>query len=308
MSVIKNGQFIRSDVAKYANGGTEYMAETIVKNINFEVLNGVDIWVSRVDVNSFDYDQKNVLYVHDMGGDPMYDNINLHAFDRIVFVSAFQMASFANKRVIPYEKCLVIPNCTSMPLEFNEKNLAIDDEIKFIYHTTPHRGLEELVDNFEIVRRTFKNAKLHVFSSFDLYGWKDRDLQYRDLFSRIKKDPNMVYRGYKPREELYKIIPTFDVFWYPCKWPETSCISLIEAAKSGLLCLVPDYSALGETAKYPNVQIYDPAIGVERLMSAVEKNVFVDGRWNNRQEIFPYHEEEVFTSLWERMLWSLKDG
>lgn len=307
MSLIRNGQFIRSLEAKHANGGTEYMAETLVKNVPVETLMGVDIWVSRVDISNFDYSQINILYAHDMGEDPMYDNINLSAFDLIVFVSAFQMASFANKRIIPYEKCRIIPNCTSIPLGFKEKTLKVDKEIKFIYHTTPHRGLEELVENFDFFVDCFPKAKLYVYSSFDLYGWKDADKKYSDLFDKIKKNRNMVYKGYKKREDLYKVLPDYDVFFYPCKWAETSCISLIEAAKAGLLCIVPQFSALGETSKYENIVIYN-GNDYESLAERIKNDVFKDGVWKNKESTFPYHQEETFSMLWNRLIGSLKNG
>src|SRR6185436_14024378 len=122
------------------------------------------------------------------------------------------------------------------------------DTINFVYHTTPHRGLEILVPVFENIVREFPNVHLDVFSSFAAYGWNERDKPYEPLFAKIAEHPNMTYHGYQPNDVVREYLQRAHYFAYPNTWLETSCIALMEAMSAGCVCLHPNAGALPETS------------------------------------------------------------
>lgn len=297
------------------------MSETLVNNIDKNLLDGVTIHVSRFDPANLQKNEFNILYVHDMPNDPMYVNINYNKFDMIVFVTAWQYSQFAKMYDLPNGKCRVIYNCTGLDMKFKKRTLRWLDPIQFVYHTTPHRGLVHLVDNFHQIRNVFPNAHLNVHSSFKVYGWEEQDNIYMPLYDRIKNNPNMTYHGYTPRAELYQILPNYDVFFYPCTWAETSCISLIEAVKAGMMCLFPSEYALPETGIYSNCFSYDSKENLNNLTNdkrlkffkdVAEKirfGIFKDGSWTNNPDslaVSKRHRLSEFINNWETALKDLR--
>ena len=147
----------------------------------------------------------------------------------------------------------MIPNAIEKQYEPKDKDM---ETIRFIYHTTPHRGLQLVVPIFDTLSKIYENIHLDVYSSFKIYGWEQRDKPYEDLFERIKEHPKMTYHGSVSNQEVLTALDNSHIFMYPCIWQETSCIALIEAIRSGVICVHPNYGALTETAEGSTI-VYD---------------------------------------------------
>lgn len=235
-----------------AKGGTEMMAErisAIIKNNGLE--DKINVIHSRVREDSVDLSKKNILLLHDTFDDPEAAHLSKmssrNRFDKIVFVSHQQMQSFHNHHALRYKETHVIRNAID-PVVLTEPKPT--DRINLIYHTTPHRGLEILVPCFEWLCNHFKDqVELHldVYSSFNAYGWADRDIPYKELFKRVDSHPNMTYHGYKPNEVVRESLKQAHIFAYPNIWQETSCIAAIEAMSAGCEVVCPSHAALPET-------------------------------------------------------------
>ena len=246
MSVIYRGEVIETELSKNSNGGTEMMRQRLIDNANPDYLKDVAIHLSRT--REMYEDVPNILWCHDLAEDPenrILADGGWQKFDRIIFVSAWQRDQFILRYGIPYSHCAVICNAVEKEYKPREKE---QDKIRFIYHTTPHRGLELLVPIFEALCTKFDNLHLDVYSSFSIYGWESRDEPYKDTFAAIEAHPNMTYHGAVPNEEVLEALDKAHVFLYPNVWRETSCIALIEAIKSQVICIHPNYGALPETS------------------------------------------------------------
>jgi glycosyltransferase involved in cell wall biosynthesis len=101
--------------------------------------------------------------------------------------------------------------------------------------------------SFESIYEIDKDISLDIYSSFEIYGWKDRDKPYEKLFEKAKNHEGIRYHGYQPNEVVRKALKKSHIFAYPCTWSETSCISAIEALCSGNVVICPRYGALPET-------------------------------------------------------------
>ena len=235
-----------------AKGGTEMMAErisAIIKNNGLE--DKINIIHSRVREDSIDETKKNILLLHDTFDDPESAHLKSKEkrkrFDKIAFVSNQQLQTFHQFHKIPYHETQVMRNAID-PIILDEEKPT--DRINLIYHTTPHRGLEILVPCFEWLCNHFKgqvDLHLDVYSSFNAYGWADRDIPYQKLFERVDSHPNMSYHGYQPNEVIREALKKAHIFAFPSIWPETSCIAAIEAMSAGCEIVCSNLAALPET-------------------------------------------------------------
>lgn len=240
-----------------AKGGTELLGERLEKLVGPEQF--ADIQIIRSRFRGFDDGKKyHIFWEHDLAGDPesqlVFQNEAIMAgFDVFVFVSWWQMQSFLTAYPkLERRKCMVIKNGIDPIDTTNKKRFggySAGDKIRLIYTPTPHRGLDILVPVFDVLTKEYPN-KLHldVYSSFKLYGWEQRDLQYQKLFDQIKAHPDMTYHGTVSNEEVREALLRTDIFAYPSIWEETSCLCLIEAMSAECVCLCTDLAAIPETS------------------------------------------------------------
>lgn len=238
---------ILNELTQRAMGGTELQAYELQKRLPADLLEKFQIIPSRV--RELDYSRKRVLWNHDLASDTESEHLangGYNKFDKIVFVSNWQMQQFIAKYSIPWYKCAVIQNAIN-PLEMS-KPYAPGDKVKIIYHTTPHRGLNILISAFDKLCEVHEDIELDVYSSFKIYGWEKRDEEFEQLFDFCRNHPKINYHGSVSNEDVKVAVSSSNIFAYPSVWQETSCIALIEAMSAGLLCVHPNYAALPETA------------------------------------------------------------
>lgn len=229
-----------------ARGGTELMYDALMSRMSVEHKNRFQIIKSRV--RELDPTKRHILWLHDTYDDPeskhLSDKASLKRFDKLVFVSNYQFTTYNVGLGVPYDNSIVIRNAIE-PIPSIEKPMEV---CRIIYHTTPHRGLELLVPVFEKLYEVYEN-KIHldVYSSFSIYGWKERDKEYKDLIERCIEHKGITYHGAVPNAEVRKALQKAHIFAYPSIWPETSCIAAIEAMSAGCLVVCPNFGALPET-------------------------------------------------------------
>lgn len=225
------------------------MAERLYASLPADLLDQFQIILSRV--RELKPDKFRILWCHDLPSDKESHHLadgGWKKFHRLVFVSYWQRQAYIDTYDIPPSKCVVLTNAI-YPIT-GERSKS--DKIRLIYHTTPHRGLNLLASAVNELAKEFPNIELNVYSSFSIYGWESRDEQFKPLFDFIRNHPNMNYYGAVPNDEIRKELLNNDVYAYPCIWPETSCISLIEAMSAGLVCVHPDLTVLPETSASMN--------------------------------------------------------
>lgn len=235
---------VNDELSANARGGTELMGERLERSIDPELLSNFQIIRSRV--RELDETKVRVLWLHDLPEDPESKHLadgGWKKFARLVFVSNWQMQQYIKAFEIPYSKCIVMPNAI-YPIETHDKP---KDKISLAYWSTPHRGLNILVPVFQKLAETHENIELNVFSSFNLYGWTDRDEPYQPLFDQCEAHPQINYRGAIPNDELREHLKNQHILAFPSTWTETSCLVLMEAMSAGMLCVHSNLGALFET-------------------------------------------------------------
>ncbi len=237
-----------NELSKNAMGGTELMMNRLY-NSGLD-LSDFQIIPSRV--RDLQEDKIKIYYCHDLADDPETNHLangGWSKFNHIVFVSNQQMQQYIRKYNIPWSHCSVIENAIE-PFQKHCVEKENYNPIRLAYTSTPHRGLDILLYVLDdIIKNTENQIYLDVFSSFKLYGWPERDEQFRNLFAFCENHPNITYHGTQPNHIIRKHLAEINHIWcLPSTWEETSCLSLIEALCSDNICVHSNLGALYETA------------------------------------------------------------
>jgi len=231
-----------------AMGGSELMKYKLIDRLPKELTDQFQIFVSRVQ-EPLDPDLIKIYWHQDLPEDPHaigpLKNNGWKNFDMLVFNSSWQQTAFQRAFNIPYWKCITLCNAIE-PFEIQDKPKP-SEQVNIIYHTTPHRGLELLVPVFERLAEDDKNITLDVYSSFNMYGWGERDAQYKTLFDRCINHSQINYHGYQKNEVIREALMKAHIYAYPSIWEESSCISLMEAMSARVLCVHSNLGALWDT-------------------------------------------------------------
>lgn len=316
MSALVRGVISDTNLSRNARGGTEQMRDRLLRYVDKDLLEKVAIHFSRVRPENVVDGIPNVFFAHDLIGDPesrILANGGYRKFAKIVFVSYWQRDQYILAYNIPYSHCTVIENAIE---KRHSPVTKPTDTINFIYHTTPHRGLQLLYPVFNQLAKTHDNIHLDVFSSFGVYGWAERDKQYEPLFQQLKQHPKITYHGARSNEEVLNALDKTHIFLYPCIWQETSCIAMIEAIKSGVLVIHPNLAALPETASECTV-MYDYTEDnqahmnkcfhtTDAILNRIKQDPSHLAKYTHDPRCsLPTNTIESFTSKWRRLLSTL---
>jgi len=233
-----------NEINAKSQGGTELSIKEFQDRIPANILEPFQIIPSRF--RGAEPGKILIYWAHDLPGDPECDHLKAggyNQYEKLVFVSNWQMQAFISHYGIPWRKCIVLPNAV-IPIEGKQDS---EGPIRLIYHTTPHRGLEILAPVFNRLCEQYDNIELDVFSSFQIYGWGERDEPYKPIFDMLRSNPKARYHGLGNHQLVRDTVAKAHIFAYPNIWAETGCRSLMEAMTAGVLCVHPNYGCLFET-------------------------------------------------------------
>ena len=236
-----------TEMQQKSNGGTEQVCRALESRLPADLLEHFQIIPTRI--GKLDKDKIRIYFIHDLPGDPetlhMKVDANRERFHKIVFCGQWQYNQYLlHYNLKPNEKMAVI-DTPIIPFDEIEKD---DEKIRLVYTSTPQRGLEILVPVFEKLCEKHDNLELHVFSSFEIYGWKDSDKPFQALFDKCKNHPNIVYHGFQPNEVVREYVAKAHIFAYPSIWQECNSRALIEAMSACCVAVHPNYAGLSDTS------------------------------------------------------------
>jgi len=273
-------------------GGSDIMLAGLKKHVDIDAYN-VNIIMSRCEESQLVDDKTNILWQHLSYNEPLTDGMKnkffTRAVDAFVYVSHWQHEKFRYYYHIPLDNAVVIKNAIE-PIEFIPRPKG--EKIRLIYTSAPFRGLNILLDAFEMLNRD--DIELYVYSSTIMYGTGyDNEYAnlYETLFARAKSMRNVHYMGYAPNEEVIKALQGAHIFAYPSTFEETCCLAMIEAGAAGCGLVTTNIGALPETgsefATLAPIQIDEQkitAVYAKALESAI------DSYWG-KQDIYKYQSD-----------------
>jgi glycosyltransferase involved in cell wall biosynthesis len=298
-----------------ANGGTELIARKLEQHIPQELLDKFQIICGRV--SNLNENKIKLLWIHDTPH--QIDNEHLkddgwRKFHKMIFISHHQMEEYVREYSIPYSHCVIMKYALE-PIEPQEKPT---DKISLIYTSTPHRGLDILVNVFERLCEEYDNLELKVYSSYNIYAREEQQKHYEEtlLYQRLETHPKIENIGFVSNQELKKSLASSHIFPYPSTYRETFCLALLEAMSAGLLCVHPNYACLPETASnwtmmydYHEDKAVHEQIFYEHLKKAINivntKNVQRKLKYQSKY-VNHFYNWETRTQEWIELLRSLE--
>ena len=229
-------------------GGSENQMRLLLKNLPDESFKNINLILNNTDYNLIEKNKINVLWMHHFVNQKEAQNLSSNEFvnklDWIVYNSNWNFEKHVYQFKVPENKCVVIRNAIEK-IDIVEKP---KDKISLIYHTTPWRGLVHLLKVFKNLN--LKNVELNICSSTIIYG-KKFDVKlgktYESLFNECKNTKNVKYFGFLDNKKIIELLKQMHIFAHPSIWPETSCISAIEAMAAGCEVVTTNLGALYET-------------------------------------------------------------
>jgi SAM-dependent methyltransferase/glycosyltransferase involved in cell wall biosynthesis len=131
---------------------------------------------------------------------------------------------------------------------------------RFVYASSPDRGLDVLLTWWPAILKKWKDAELHVF-----YGWNNYDQMmraypqmgaFKEHVQRLLAQPGVTMHGRIGQKELAAEFAKSQFWLYPSiradgkDWEETFCITALEAQANGCIPIVRPVGALPERCVY----------------------------------------------------------
>ena len=248
-------------------GGGDNQLRFLLKYLPDESFKDINLILNSTSHDLIERDKINVLWVHHFVNQKEIQNLGskdyVDKLDWIVFNSNWNFEKYVYQFKIPESKSIVIRNAIEK-IDFEKKP---KDKISLIYHTTPWRGLVHLLKVFKNLN--LENVELNVCSSTIIYGKKFDDQlgkKYENIFNECKNTKNVNYFGFLENKKIIELLKNMHIFSHPSIWPETSCISAIEAMASGCEVITTNLGALYETCSP-----FATFVGFDRNFDNLEK-------------------------------------
>jgi len=138
--------------------------------------------------------------------------------------------------------------------KFNKKSIQIKEPYKFIYSSFPNRGLLQLLQMWPKIYEFQPAASLHIYC--DINGeWVNKVegammTQIKELMTSYNADEhnmNIYYHGWVNKQTLAESWLTADIWFYPCTFMETFCLTALEAAITNTFVITNHLAALENT-------------------------------------------------------------
>ena len=250
-----------------SSGGSENQFRLLLKHLPDECFKDINLILNNANHDLIEKDKINVLWMQHFVNQKESKNLGEKEFvnklDYIVFNSNWNFEKFVYQFKVPENKSIVIKNAIEK-IDFSKKP---KDKINLIYHTTPWRGLKNLLKVFKSLN--LKNVELNVCSSTQIYGKKFDDVlgkTYEDLFKECKETKNINYHGHLENKKIIELLNKMHIFSYPSIWPETSCIAAIESMAAGCEIVTTNLGAMYETCAP-----FGTFVGFDRNLENLEK-------------------------------------
>ena len=229
-------------------GGSENQLRLLLKHLPEESFKDINLILNNTNNDLIEKDKINVLWMQHFVNQEEAKNLGskdyVNKLDHIVFNSNWNFEKFQYQFKIPESKSIVIKNA----IEKIDPHEKPRDKINLIYHTTPWRGLVHLLKVFKNLK--LKNVELNICSSTIIYGKKFDSIlgkKYENIFEECKNTKNVNYLGFVENNKIINLLKNMHIYAYPSIWPETSCISAIEAMAAGCEIVSSNLGALYET-------------------------------------------------------------
>jgi len=190
------------------------------------------------------------MWIQDVPVEVRYSKSFCEILDGVLCISEFQ-AGCLGENGLP--KSVISANGVDPETLVDGPN----DKRKFIYASSPDRGLEQLLEVWPRIHSAVPGSELHVF-----YGFRDIWLRHeksmpksaalRERIERMLLQPGVVNHGMVGQPELHKWFAECGFWLYPTSFEETFCVTAAKAQCMGAIPITSRYenSCLREVIGY----------------------------------------------------------
>ena len=166
-------------------------------------------------------------------------------------------------QIFPSLKNITVPFYYGIDFsKFKNNNITLKQQYKFIYSSFPNRGLLELLQMWPKIYEFQPLASLHIYCDID-GKWVNQVEgemmnKIRQLFIEFgvqQKNMNIHYHGWVNKQTLSEAWLSSDIWFYPCTFMETFCLTALEAALTKTLVITNNLAALQNTVGHRGVII-----------------------------------------------------
>jgi glycosyltransferase involved in cell wall biosynthesis len=161
-------------------------------------------------------------------------------------------------------------------LSYKEPKCQKIEKVNFIYSSFPNRGLLPLLQMWPRILSNNHYSHLHIYA--DVHGkWVNEVAkQTMDeikslLYLYDREFMNVHYHGWVDKKTLADAWFEADVWFYPCTFEETFCLTALEAALTKTLVITNDLAALQNTVANRGVIIKGNPMEESWQQEAIEK-------------------------------------
>ena len=166
-------------------------------------------------------------------------------------------------------------------IENREKTVKVPHS--FIYSSFPNRGLLELLKMWPKIYEHEPRASLHIYSDVNNKWSNDVEPHKMNNIRQLLQEygantneadtngMNIYYHGWVNKKTLAKAWITADIWFYPCTFMETFCLTALEAAATKTLVITNNLAALQNTVGNRGVIIKGDPMTEEWREKALKK-------------------------------------
>lgn len=197
-----------------------------------------------------------ILWLHTIPSQPVVEPLQNQeerdVYDGFAFISEWQREQYYQYFNIDRSKTSILRNAIAPSFSeiFPENTSIVKRKSQppvLAYTSTPFRGLNILLEVFPQIRAAVPGSRLKVFSSMKVYQISEAEDEYTELYRQCQETEGVEYIGSIPQPYLAKELELITMLAYPNTYPETSCITVMEAMASGCRIVTSNLAALPET-------------------------------------------------------------
>lgn len=118
---------------------------------------------------------------------------------------------------------------------------------RFIYSSFPNRGLLPLLEMWPSILYMIPDATLDIYSNLK-HPWCLQNFpEQMAQLEKLVQQPGVHVHGWVNKKQLAQAWKDADIWFYPCIFKETFCLTALEAAASKTLAITTDLAALQNT-------------------------------------------------------------
>jgi len=196
----------------------------------------------------------------------------------------------------------------------NESKAPTKIKNKFIYSSFPNRGLLQLLQMWPSIIEKEPTSTLHIYSDVNNKWSNDVEpekmSQIRNLLEALSDSKyGIYYHGWVSKTVLKEAWLTSDIWFYPCTFMETFCLTALEAASSKTFVVTNDLAALQNTVGNRGCIIKGDPTTKEWQQTALEQIFFYMDENNNhlKEELIGKNFEWSMSLSWKQQATKLLD-